>query len=210
MASNPESVGFRIVARMKRGRPAHVWTARDFVDIGTRTAIDVALHRLEARDLIRRIHHGLYDIPQIRGDVVVLPDYASVLAAVGRRDGVKVLVDPHSAAQRLGLAEGAPAKIVVLTTGRLIEIPLGRRTICFRTVAPSRLVWAGRPAAYFVQALRYLRNDLEASNTVLWKLREILDDKGGAAIRKDLERGLGQLPVWLVPHVKRLLRLRTA
>src|SRR5262249_44118758 len=107
-----DSVGFRILMKMKRGRGSHVWTARDFVDLGTRTAVDVALHRLEAKDMIRRIHHGLYDLPRIVGDVMLPPEYASVLAAIGRRDGVKVLVDPCSAARSLGLTSEMPARPV--------------------------------------------------------------------------------------------------
>lgn len=210
MALKHGSVGFRIVARMKRGRGSHVWTARDFIDFGTRTAVDVTLHRLEAKDMVRRIHQGLYDIPRIAADVVLPPDYASVLAAIGRRDGVKVLVDPGSAAYWLGLTSELPTKPVVLTSGRLVAIALGGQTIVFKAVAPRHLVWAGRPAAYFVQALRHLREELETDSGTYWKFREILDGKGGAAIRTDLEQGLGDLPVWLVPHVKRILRPRGA
>jgi hypothetical protein len=210
MAPRQDSIGFKIVARMKRGRPSQVWIARDFAELGTRNAVDVALHRLEAKDLIRRIQYGLYDLPRIQGDVVVQPDFASVLAAIVRRDGVKTLVDPRSAAERLGLAPETPTRLlVVLTSARLADIPLGGSAIHFRTVATSRLVWAGRPAAYFVQALRYLREDIERGEmAVLSKLRGILEDRGRDAIRKDLERGLGDLPVWLLPHVKKLLRPR--
>lgn len=208
MAQRPDGVGLQILRRMKRSSHTEVWTAREFVDLGTRTSIDVALHRLAAKGAIRRIHHGLYDIPRIEADVVVPPEYTAVLAAISRSDGVKVLVDGHSAAYRLGLTHRVPAKLLVLTSAQLAPIPLGRRqTIYFKTVAPSRLVWAGRPAAYFVEALRFLRKDLETGSSILMpKVRAILDDKGGDAIRSDLERGLGDLPIWLIPHVKTLLR----
>jgi len=43
-----QSVADRIYRRMSDGAPNKVWTARDFVDIGARSAIDVALHRLHA------------------------------------------------------------------------------------------------------------------------------------------------------------------
>jgi Family of unknown function (DUF6088) len=206
MANRPDSVGFSILRRMRRGSRTHVWTPRDFVDIGTRTAVNVALHRLETKDAIRRISWGLYDLPRFERDELAPPDYAAVLAAVERRDGVKVLVDEQSAAQQLGLAPNAPSALWVLTSRHIKDIALGNRTIRFRTVAPRRLVWAGRPAAYVVQAMKHLRNELDTSSTLTSKLREILDDKSGDAIRRDLDRGLGDLPIWLLPHVKKLLR----
>lgn len=206
-----DSVGYRILGRMKRGRRSDVWIARDFIDLGTRTAVDVALHRLERKDEVRRICRGLYDRPRYERDVLVPPDEGAVLAAISRRDGVKVLIEERSAAQRLGLIEGTPSRLIVLTSGELEAVSLGRRTIEFRTVAPSRLIWAGRPAGYLVQAMRYLRKRIEAADGEMsWRIRNVLDDRGGAAIRRDLERGLGDLPIWLVPHVKRMLRGKRA
>lgn len=202
-----DSVGFRILQRMRRGGRNHVWIPHDFIDIGTRTAVDVALHRLEAKDHVRKISWGLYDLARIERDEVLPPDAAAVLAAIGRRDRVKVLVEEHSAAHRLGLVDIEPDEFVVLTSSHLTPIALGHRTIRFKTVAPRLLVWSGRPAAYLVQAMRHLRSELEGGTAKTWRLKEILDDKSGAAIRKDLERGLGDLPDWLVPHVKKLLRV---
>jgi len=200
MAKATESVTFKILARMKRGPPSRVWTPRDFIDLGTRTAVDVALHRLEAQNLVRRISRALYDVPRFEKGVLVPPDCAAVLAAISRRDGVKVLVDERSAAQELGLVPGTPTRIVVLTSRRLENISLGSRTIFFRTVASRQLIWAGRPAADLVQAMRYLRELLNTNSKLLPRLRAILNGGGGDVIRSDLERGLGDLPTWLVPH----------
>lgn len=206
VGARSDSVGFRILQRMRRGRRDHVWTPRDFVDIGTRTAVDVAMHRLDAKEQVRRISWGLYDLPRFERDQVVLPDVVAVLAAIARRDRVKILVDEHWAAHRLELVADQPEEFWVLTSSDIKDIALGHQTIQFKTVAPRLLVWAGRPAAYLVQAMRHLRNEFEDGTVKTWRLREILDDKGGAAIRSDLERGLGDLPNWLVPHVKKLLR----
>jgi hypothetical protein len=56
--------------------------------------------------------------------------------------------------------------------------------------------------------MRYLRSKLatDSGDAVMRKLREILSDKSGGVIRKDLEKGLGELPIWMVPYVKQLLR----
>jgi hypothetical protein len=207
MRKGNDSVGFKILSRMKRGSPSRIWTTSEFVHLGTRTAIDVALHRLQAKDLVRRLSPGLYHLPRFDGSDVVPPNYRSVLAAVRRRDRVEFLIDERSAAQHLGLAPGTPtASLSFLTSGQVENIALGNRTIRFRKVAPRRMFWAGRPAACLVQAMRYLRKEFETNSALLPRLAEILDAEGGDAIRRDLQSGLGELPDWLIPHVKKLLR----
>ena len=79
MPRTNESVGFKILARMKRNAASRVWTPHDFVDFGTRTAIDVALHRLVAQNFVRRISSGLYDVPRFEEGFLVPPDCAAVV-----------------------------------------------------------------------------------------------------------------------------------
>ena len=52
-----------ISARMAARSPFGVWTPVDFLDLGSREAIDQALHRLTRAGAIRRIARGLYDKP---------------------------------------------------------------------------------------------------------------------------------------------------
>jgi predicted transcriptional regulator of viral defense system len=57
-------IGSQIIDRI--GKPStEVWTASDFADLGTRTAIDKALQRLAATGELRRIDRGLYDRPSL-------------------------------------------------------------------------------------------------------------------------------------------------
>jgi len=54
--------------------------------------------------------------------------------------------------------------------------------------------------------MRYLRKEFETNSALLPRLAEILNAEGGDAIRRDLQSGLGKLPDWLIPHLKKLLR----
>jgi hypothetical protein len=54
----------RILARIE-STPDSVWTPADFVDIGSRHAVDKALQRLVAVGDLRRIDRGLYDQPRL-------------------------------------------------------------------------------------------------------------------------------------------------
>jgi hypothetical protein len=191
-------------------QPTKVWTARDFADAGSRSAVDVALHRLQNDRRIRRVDHGLYDLPHTNQltKKPSPPDYKSVIQAVARRDGAKVLVDGITAANNLGLTNAVPAKIVVWTDARVKPITLDKMVIDFKQVAPSRLLWADRPAALVVQALIWLRDVLPSDGDKIAKrLKSILKQSGtGDRIRTDLQDHLGDLPVWLVPVVKDLLK----
>jgi hypothetical protein len=198
-----------ILDRMTKGA-SDIWTAVDFVDLGPRGAVDLALHRLVASKDIRRIARGLYDKPatnQLTGKPTY-PDYRKVVDALSRRDRVRMVVDGITAANDLGLTDAVPARAVVLTDARLKPIKLGNLTITFQHAAPSRLHWAGRPAMRVVQALYWLRDLLPRDmDRIRARLVSVLQDPThGSAIREDLRQGLSALPEWMQTMVRDLLR----
>ena len=69
--------------------PSGVWTALDFVDLGPRNAVDLALHRLIASKGIRRIARGLYDQPGINKliDRAVMTHLSPPFAVETRQSG---------------------------------------------------------------------------------------------------------------------------
>jgi hypothetical protein len=198
-----------ILDRMATHSFSHVWTPVDFVDLGPRAAVDLALHRLVASKDVRRIARGLYDKPgtnQLTGNPTY-PDYRKVIDALTRRDRVRMVVDGITAANDLGLTDAVPARAVVLTDTRLMPIKLGNLTIQFRHAAASRLYWAGRPAMRVVQALYWLRDMLATNKDQIFKRLILIlrDPDHGRAIQDDLRSGLPTLPEWLQDVVRDLL-----
>jgi hypothetical protein len=63
------------------GRAQWVCTPKDFLDLGSRTAIDKALSRLVNDGLLRRISRGLYDLPPMSG-ILKRPAPPNVDAAI--------------------------------------------------------------------------------------------------------------------------------
>ena len=188
-----------------------VWTAIDFTVLGTRSAIDKVLQRLVATGELRRIDRGLYDRPtknELTGKSTV-PDYRAVIRAVARRDKVRLLVDGMTAANDLGLTTGVPARIEVLVDARLKPIRIGNQVINFKTAAPRRLFWAGRPAMRVVQALYWMQDLLSQKDErqrTIQKLHKILADKDqGQTIREDLQQGFSGLPIWMQPIISELV-----
>ena len=58
------SVDQRILAAVKRRGAGAVFVPTDFLALGSRRAVDVALHRLVKRGAVRRIARGIYDLPR--------------------------------------------------------------------------------------------------------------------------------------------------
>ena len=198
-----------IRGRMAEQAPFGVWTPTDFLDLGSRDAVDQALSRMSAAGDIRRVTRGLYDLPRpntLTGKPTN-PDPRRVIDALARRDQARMLVDGLTAANDLGLSDAVPAKIAVHTDARLRPIKLGAQTITFKPTAPSRLYWAGRPGMRVVQALHWLRDLLGNDHErIARRLTAILaDPEHGAAIAADLREGLLSLPDWMQTFLRPLL-----
>jgi len=200
-----------LIADRVAAAPADVWTPVDFLDLGSREAVDKALQRLAAADVLRRIDRGLYDSPHfnpLTGKASV-PDYRRVIDAIARRDQTRMLVDGMTAANDLGLSDAVPGRIVVHADARLRPVHIGKQTITFRPTSPSKLYWAGRPAMRVVQALHWLREALAKPGDrqrLIKRLHAILGREGeGASIAADLRQGLPTLPTWMQDLVRELL-----
>ena len=188
-----------------------VWTPADFVDLGSRTAVDKALQRLARAGKLRRIDRGLYDRPRqnrLTGRETG-PDYRAVIRAVTRRDQARFIVDGMTAANDLGLTTAVPARIEVLVDSRLKPVKFGSQEILFRAAAPSRLYWAGRPGMRVVQALHWLQDMLARPDErarVRRQLRRVFaDPEHGAALREDLLQGFPTLPIWMQDFLRDLV-----
>lgn len=198
-----------ILDRVIQKAPFAAWTPRDFLDLGSREAVDQALHRLTRGGDIRRIARGLYDKPQANSltGQPTHPDPRAVVDALARRDQARIIVDGMTAANDLGLSDAVPARIIVHTDARLKPIKLGKLQIDFKTTAPSKLHWAGRPAMRVVQALHWL-HDIAADQDPAVKKRLsgiFANPDHGASIVDDLRRDLLALPNWMQLILRDLL-----
>lgn len=199
----------KISKRIDSKRLSSVWTPADFLDLGSREAVDKALQRLTHSGELRRIDRGLYDKPALNSltQKPTTPDYQELIHVLSRRDQSRMLIDGMTAANDLGLTDAVPARVVIRTDARLRPLRLGNLTIEFKLTAPSKLYWAGRPAMRVVQALHWLKDVIPSDEgQIMQRLRAILGDpKNGAAIREDLRSGLFTLPAWMQRIVRDLL-----
>lgn len=193
------SLADKIMKRMQaHRRGTWVSTPRDFLDLGSRQAVDQALSRLVRAGRLRRAGRGLYDLPRI-SPVLRKPaptDIDAAVAALARRDGIRCMPDGATAAHRLGLTHAVPAKSGYATDGATRTVAVDGRTIRFRHASPRVMRWADRPGAAVVQALRWLGPDAARDPRVASTLRRLPDE-----VRLDLVRHIGDLPGWVQPLV---------
>ena len=55
----------QVMQRINQAPAAKVWTPVDFLDLGSRDAVDKTLQRMVASNHLRRIDRGLYDQPRM-------------------------------------------------------------------------------------------------------------------------------------------------
>jgi len=202
----------RVLDQISSNPATQVWTPNDFAVLGSRSAIDKVLQRLVRTGYLRRIDWGLYDRPtknELTGKTTV-PDYRAVIEAVARRDNVRLLLDGMTAANDLGLTTSVSARIEVMVDGRLKPIRIGNQVIHFKTAAPSRLFWAGRPAMRIVQALHWMKDILsrpQERKKAIQQLKKVLQsNNAGNRMREDLRDGFSALPIWMQKFVDELLK----
>lgn len=205
-----------ISARIKDGESRGIWMPRDFLDLGTRDAVDKTLQRLTHAGKLRRVDRGLYDKPSLNSLTQKNnpPDPRQVIDAIARRDQIRVLVDGMTAANDLGLTNAVPAKIIVHTDARLKSISLGQLEIIFKPTAASKLYWAGRPAMRIVQALHWLRDTMgqvDEDEILIRRLNTILHHSdNGRALREDLSEAMSTLPTWMQNMLRPILKERAS
>ena len=194
------------VSAHARGR--WVCSPKDFLDLGSREAVDQALSRLAKAGQLRRVGHGLYDIPRISNVLKRPPPVhlEAAIAALARRDGVRIMPDGLVAANQLGLTNAVPAKVSFVTDGHSRTLKIDGRTVRFRHAGPSVMQWAGKPAAPVVQALRWLGPTASADAQVVSILSHHLPDD----VKLDLLLNSRNLPGWALPLVRSITSDQTA
>jgi hypothetical protein len=183
---DPLSLAEQIRERFAGAASGQVLTPRDFLDLGSRAAIDQALTRLCRDGRLRRVGRGLYALPRehpLFGELSVTSD--AVAAALAGRDALRLQPAGAYAANQLGLTEQVPMKLLFLTDGptRMLRLADGREIVLKQTT-PRNMQTAGRISGTVIAALRWLGRDAVDSD-IIGKLRRRLSDQDKATLRED-------------------------
>lgn len=198
-----QSIDDKILNRIYGHGRGCVFTPGDFLDLGSRQAIGVALHRLVKKGTLRSLARGLYDYPRTDPDLGLLsPTTDAIVKALKGRDNILLQPSGAYAANLLGLSEQVPMKIVLLTDGPARRVQLGKQVIILKHTTPKAMATAGKISGLFIQALRHI-GQKHMDDTMVARLRNRLSENDKKQLLKDIRYA----PAWIAAIMRRVAQM---
>lgn len=192
----------QVLTRIHAAGRGSVVTPKQFLDLGSRAAVDQALSRLVRRNVLRRVGRGLYHYPKISPRLGALAPAADVVArAYARKTATTLQISGAHAANALGLSTQVPARATFLTDGSSRRLRVGNQLIDLRRAAPRRLLGAGKAWGTALQALRYLGKDA-VDGRVIQRLHDALS----VSDRNALAHQVSYVADWMRPVIGKIAR----
>jgi Family of unknown function (DUF6088) len=202
-----QTVQLSVFGRIRDKGRGKVFASKDFLDLGSREAVDQALSRLARSGELRRLGRGLYYYPRTNSRIglELPPDPDEIAFALARRTGTRVAPSGALAANRLGLTTQVPAKPVYLTDGRTRRVRAGDMVFLIQHV-PAKDLPAGSPTSAVVfQALRHVGREA-VDDQLLSRLRRALSAKDRRRLLRDSRYTTG----WIADVVRQVAAENTA
>lgn len=130
-------------------------TAKGFLQLGTRAAIDQALSRLCRAGRLMRSGRDLYVMPVESRFGTRAPSPEKVVAESARLRGESIAPHGAAAANRLGLTTQVPMHTTYLTSGPSRLLKLGAQSIELKHVPPWQLLNGNRESGEVLRALAW-------------------------------------------------------
>jgi len=197
-----DAIQTKVLAQMRHNaRKVHI--SKDFLGLGSRAAVDLALFRLVKNKTIQRIGRGLYYIPRMnpRLGINLSPDMDEIAQALARRTGSRVVPSGAVAANSLGLSTQVPAKPVYMTDGRTRSVRVGNTIIILKHTPPKDLPLGSPMSAMVFQALRHLGHKAVGLETIT-RLRRRLSQTERQRLLKDAHH----ITDWVAAAVRKVCK----
>ena len=183
----------KIFESLKSRQKGVVIFVSDFSDYGSAESVKKALLRLNEKETIVRLAHGIYLYPKVDKELGILfPSTEDIALAIARRDKVRIIPTGVQALNKLGLSTQVPMKLVYLTDGGPRNIKVGKRTISFKNTSPKNLFMKGEISSMVIQALKTIGNS-QLDDSTLLKIQNILKKEKKDHIINDAKLA----PVWI-------------
>jgi hypothetical protein len=167
-----QPVAERILNQAKTLPEGALISAKEFLHLGGRAAVDQALKRLEQRKELMRVARGIYVRPVQTRFGTRAPAPEKVVASIATSHAETIANHGAAAANALGLTTQVPTKLVYLTSGRNRRLHLGVQVVEMKH-APQWMLLPSQPkAGEAVRALAWIgqRGASEALKTLKQKL----------------------------------------
>jgi hypothetical protein len=193
MAKQTQSTDSKILNRIIAKGRGWVFTSANFQDLGSPTAVRLALMRHTRKGVIRQLARGLYDYPRQDKQLGVLaPSVEAIADALKIRHAIRLQPSGGYAANQLGFSEQVPMKVVYLTDGTNRQVKVGRLRIILKRTSPKNMATAGKVSGLVIQALRHLGRQHIDTDTISALRRRL-----GSHDKKQLLKDLRYAPAWI-------------
>jgi hypothetical protein len=170
-------------------------TAKSFLQLGSRAAIDQTLSRLSRAGKLMRTGRGLYVLPVESRFGKRAPAPEKVVGESAKLRGETIAPHGAAAANRLGLTTQVPMRTMYLTSGPSRKLKLGAQSIELKHVPSWQLTNAERESGEVVRALAW--NGRSQARETLARLKPNLTPK----VREELIASRSSLPGWLAETI---------
>ena len=165
----------------------------DFAEFGTAENVKKVLLRLEKKQLLVRLAHGIYLYPKIDKELGILyPSTESIAEAIAKRDKIRIIPTSIYALQQLGISTQIPMNVIYLTDGAPRKIKVGKRIITFKKTAPKNLAIKNKVLSNIVQGLKELGKE-NITDEVKQKINQALEKVPVEILKEEILNA----PVWV-------------
>lgn len=181
-----QTIEHKVISRIYGNGRGWAFSPKDFSDLGTRSSIDVALHRLLAKETIRRVIRGIYDYPQYseRLKRTLSPDVDQVARALARKFGWHIQPTGMAALNALRLSTQIQGQSAYQSDGPNRTYRIGKQDLIFKHAQRKESGFRHNESALLVQGLKTLGPDRITADTT-GKLREWLPKELRPKVIKD-------------------------
>jgi hypothetical protein len=193
-----KSITDQIISRIKRRKPGWVFTPKDFLDVGSRAAVDQVLSRLVKQGMVQRIDRGIYYYPKhskLLGALSPTPDNIARALAPGD----KIFPSGAMAANLMRLSTQVPVKLAYLTNATDRTRRVAGQTIQLKR---ARVAWLNNipdHANLTLQALSYLGRK-NVDDQIINRCANMLTNKDLDA----LHQAMGYIPSWMADVIHKI------
>ena len=186
----------KLLARLKKAGRGKVFFPDCFADVASSDSIRKAIEFLTSKGEIIRVSRGIYCYPKKDHEIglgILNPSIDDIVAAIAKRDHMKVVPTGVHAQNLLGLSTQVPMNFVYLTNGWSRQITvLNGITVKFKQTALKNLEFNSRLAMLITFALKDIGKD-NITDEQLSKIKQLLINEPKSVVEKDLLL----MPVWI-------------
>jgi hypothetical protein len=149
------TVAEKILSEAKTLPEGALISAKEFLHLGNRAAVDQALKRLKEREELMPLYRGVYVIPIKTRFGTRAPAAEKVIERFAATRAETVVAHGAAAANSLGLTTQVPTKLVYFTSGKNRRLKLGAQVVEMKH-APPWMLLPSRRAGEAVRALAWI------------------------------------------------------